>query len=64
MHSFRKAKSGWTTADQTTFAKWVKAVCVFYGALVLLLFAGLGVYVTDSAQTTTTAAVISAPTTR
>ena len=64
MHSFRKAKSGWTNDDRTTFVRWAKAVCVFYGALVLVLIAGLSAYVTDGTQTRTTAAISSTATTR
>ncbi len=60
----RLAQLGWTTEDQATFAKWLRAVCIFYGALVLLLFAGLGAYVADSGQTKTTTAVASTPTAR
>ncbi|MGP0091633.1 MAG: hypothetical protein ACLPKB_16970 [Xanthobacteraceae bacterium] len=64
MHKPTPAPSGWTNEDQATFAKWFRAVCVFYGALVLLLFAGLGAYVADSGQTRATAAITSTPTAR
>ena len=64
MRKLKLARLGWTTEDQTTYAKWFKAVCVFYGALVLLLFAGLGAYIADSGQTRTTAAITAAPTAR
>jgi hypothetical protein len=64
MRRLRPAQLGWTTEDQATFSKWFKAVCVFYGALALLLFAGLGAYVADSGQTRATAAITSTPTAR
>jgi len=64
MRRLRPAQLGLTTEDQATFAKWLKAACVFYGALALLLFAGLGAYVANSGQTTTAAAVTSTPTGR
>jgi hypothetical protein len=63
MHSFRKAKRGWTTDDQTAFVRWSKVVCAFYGALFLMLFAGLSVQIMDHVQTKTTAAITSIPTT-
>lgn len=58
------AQLGWTTEDQATFAKWFKAICVFYGALALLLFAGLGAYVAESGQTRATVAITSTPAAR
>jgi hypothetical protein len=64
MRKLRLARLGWTTEDQTTYAKWLKAVRVFYGALALLLFAGLGAYVADSGQTRATVAITSPPTAR
>jgi hypothetical protein len=59
MRRLRPAQLGWTTEDRATFAKWFRAVCVFYGALALLLFAGLGAYVANSGQSRTMAAITS-----
>ena len=64
MANFKTGQLGWTNQDRVTFAKWLKAVCAFYAALALLVFAGLGVFVAGSGQTRTTAAITSAPNAR
>ena len=34
----------WTRDDEAAFAKWRRAVCIFYGCVALLLFVGWGVH--------------------